>query len=133
MQACCDAVDKASGWAGRHMNEKTELAPMMSHCCLQDKYWNRQQLEDLFSNETSWAMDRADHHPELGIESGVMTTDGDGTVPLLSLGLLCQHPQGWRGARLNPAGISIVCREYPHQPSTALLDPRYISTLYVLI
>jgi phospholipid:diacylglycerol acyltransferase len=42
----------------------------------------------------------------------VQCTDGDGTVPLVSLGLLCR--KGWKTKRLNPAGIKVVSREYKH-------------------
>ena len=52
----------------------------------------------------------------------VFKSDGDGTVPLISTGLMCY--KGWRTQRLNPANISIVSREYVHQPSTAFKDLR---------
>ena len=53
------------------------------------------------------------------LDRGVRTSDGDGTVPLLSLGTLCR--QQWRTHRslptpLNPAKISVVTREYRHEP-----------------
>lgn len=55
-------------------------------------------------------------------ERGVRTSDGDGTVPLVSTGLMCH--KGWRTKRLNPANIPIVSREYIHQPSTVFKDLR---------
>lgn len=55
-------------------------------------------------------------------ERGVLKSDGDGTVPLISTGLMCY--KGWRTQRLNPANIPIVSREYVHQPSTAFKDLR---------
>lgn len=55
-------------------------------------------------------------------DRGVFKSDGDGTVPLISTGLMCY--KGWRTQRLNPANISIVSREYVHQPSTAFKDLR---------
>ena len=36
------------------------------------------------------------------VKSGVLTTDGDGTVPLISLGYMCV--KGWKEKRFNPAG-----------------------------
>ena len=42
--------------------------------------------------------------------------DGDGSIPLVSLGYMCAS--GWRGAgskRLNPAGAKVVIREYNHR------------------
>jgi hypothetical protein len=48
-------------------------------------------------------------------ESGVQFSDGDGTVPLLSLGALCE---GWRTTKLlNPANVSVTIREYVHAPT----------------
>jgi phospholipid:diacylglycerol acyltransferase len=42
--------------------------------------------------------------------SGIRLADGDGTVPLLSLGGLCRG--AWMKGRLNPAGSKVVTREY---------------------
>lgn len=47
---------------------------------------------------------------------GVILGDGDGTVPLLSLGLMCR--KGWTSARLNPARARVVTKEYKHTPIT---------------
>lgn len=53
--------------------------------------------------------------------SGVqLSPDGDGTVPLLSLGALCAG--GWKTKRLNPAGFEVVVREYPNNPESGLLS-----------
>ena len=45
---------------------------------------------------------------------GVLTGDGDGTVPLVSLGYLCV--KGWRDERLslNPGRAPVVVREFSH-------------------
>ena len=51
------------------------------------------------------------------------TSDGDGTVPVISTGLMCY--KGWRGTKLNPSNIPIVSREYRHQPTNAFKDLRY--------
>ena len=48
--------------------------------------------------------------------------DGDGTVPLVSLGLMCR--KGWKSKKLNPAGISIVTHELKHDAVPMYLDPR---------
>lgn len=55
-------------------------------------------------------------------EAGVQKTDGDGTVPLISLGLLCR--KGWRGKKLNPAGLRVVSREYKNELVPIFQDPR---------
>jgi hypothetical protein len=58
-------------------------------------------------------------------DSGVqLSPDGDGTVPLLSLGALCAG--GWRTKRLNPAGVPVVIREYPNNPVPVLRDARWV-------
>ena len=47
--------------------------------------------------------------------NGVVNGDGDGTVPLESLGYMCV--EGWKkGGKLNPAAASVVTREYVHSP-----------------
>lgn len=48
-----------------------------------------------------------------------LSQDGDGTVPLLSLGALCAG--GWRTRRLNPSGARVVLREYLHRPAPVSL------------
>jgi phospholipid:diacylglycerol acyltransferase len=53
---------------------------------------------------------------------GVQTSDGDGTVPLISLGLMCH--KGWRSRALNPAGMRVVTREFRHQPVSVYRDVR---------
>jgi len=54
--------------------------------------------------------------------AGVRASDGDGTVPLLSLGSLCARH--WREPRLNPSGIRVVTREFPHEPVYGLGELR---------
>ena len=55
--------------------------------------------------------------------NGVRSGDGDGTVPLASLGLMCVHPGLWKGdergrreTAFNPAGVTVRTREYLHEP-----------------
>jgi phospholipid:diacylglycerol acyltransferase len=58
------------------------------------------------------------------IDGVQLSPDGDGTVPLLSLGALCAG--GWRTKRLNPAGAEVVIREYPNNPVPVLRDARWV-------
>jgi phospholipid:diacylglycerol acyltransferase len=60
--------------------------------------------------------------PNINLANGIYFKDGDGSVPLLSLGLVCAH--GWRQPYLNPASIPIVTREYKHQPVSMIADVR---------
>ncbi|KAJ1964610.1 phospholipid:diacylglycerol acyltransferase [Dipsacomyces acuminosporus] len=63
------------------------------------------------------------HRPNLGnVDIGVVTGDGDGTVPLLSLGYMCAD--GWRKPLFNPHGVRIVSREFAHSPAAAYKDIR---------
>eukprot|EP01084_Bolivina_argentea_P068014 123771_1 len=57
-----------------------------------------------------------------GFKNGVNMCDGDGSVPLLSLGFMCA--EGWKNKAypFNPAGISVNVVEYLHSPQG--IDPR---------
>ena len=48
-------------------------------------------------------------------------TNGDGTVPLVSLGYMCS--KGWQSRRYNPHGIQVRTREYSHQTTGLGLLP----------
>lgn len=56
------------------------------------------------------------------LDSGVRKGNGDGTVPIISLGVHCR--KGWKTKRLNPGGIQIKTRELPHRPVPMYQDPR---------
>lgn len=77
-------------------------------------------IQDREMEGTAWKIHATLHDEEKGIELGLKTADGDGTVPLISSGLMCKHPQGYRGKRLNPGGIRMVNVEYPHKYTPAL-------------
>lgn len=49
--------------------------------------------------------------------------NGDGTVPLISLGVHCRG--GWRTRKLNPGRIAIKTRELVHRPVPLYQDPRW--------
>ncbi|KAJ2882550.1 phospholipid:diacylglycerol acyltransferase [Coemansia asiatica] len=56
------------------------------------------------------------------VDRGIVNGEGDGTVPLLSLGYMCAD--GWRKPLFNPHGVRIVTREFVHNPSAAFKDIR---------
>ncbi|OWY90570.1 hypothetical protein PHMEG_00041248, partial [Phytophthora megakarya] len=56
------------------------------------------------------------------VKDGLRYSDGDGTVPLVSLGLMCAS--GWRNEKFNPGGVDVRVREYRHNPVSMLYDPR---------
>ena len=57
------------------------------------------------------------------VEHGVRYTDGDGSVPLLSLGYLCTDAWQRKSSGLNPSRIPIITREYKHSPEFSVDDP----------
>ncbi|GFZ46798.1 Phospholipid:diacylglycerol acyltransferase [Saitozyma sp. JCM 24511] len=51
------------------------------------------------------------------VRSGVKFGDGDGTIPVISLGSMCV--KGWKGkTKWNPAGIEVITQEYKHSPES---------------
>ena len=48
------------------------------------------------------------------MDHGIILSEGDGTVNLLSLGYMCN--KGWKMKRYNPAGAKVVVREMAHEP-----------------
>lgn len=68
-----------------------------------------------------FVMDGSVEDNDQNIKYGVRTTDGDASVPLLSLGYMCV--EGWKERALNPSGIAIVTREYPHSQEFVVEDP----------
>lgn len=63
-----------------------------------------------------------EYHDLPWIKAGIRYTEGDGTVPLISLGFLCAR--GWQEDRFNPSRMDVRTREYIHQPVGMLYDPR---------
>lgn len=56
------------------------------------------------------------------IKAGIRYSDGDGTVPLVSLGFMCAR--GWRERKFNPGGVDVRIREYKHNPVSLIYDAR---------
>jgi len=56
------------------------------------------------------------------ISSGVKVGEGDGTVPLMSLGFMCV--KGWKNDFYNPAKIKVITREYKDLPSQNMFSLR---------
>eukprot|EP00833_Pecoramyces_ruminatium_P018170 jgi/Orpsp1_1/1192202/evm.model.d7180000091357.1 len=59
-------------------------------------------------------LDQSVDKREDNIENGIQFDNGDGTVPVVSEGYMCEG--GWRMKRYNPANIEITTREYSHNP-----------------
>ncbi|ORX70646.1 LACT-domain-containing protein [Linderina pennispora] len=56
------------------------------------------------------------------VDIGVVGSEGDGTVPLLSLGYM--GASGWRKPLFNPHGVRVVTKECRHSPLAAYKDIR---------
>ncbi|CAG8699261.1 6762_t:CDS:2, partial [Acaulospora colombiana] len=76
------------------------------------KHRLRNFLKHVFIDSTM----NSDKDPNL--KSGVYNGEGDGTVPLLSLGYMCTT--GWRNPLYNPAGIKVITREFEHETAPSL-------------
>lgn len=79
------------------------------------------QSSDL-SDYPPFVMDSSVNDNELNINFGVRFSDGDVSVPLISLGYMCAD--AWRNSsELNPSNIDIVTREYYHKEDRKVTDP----------
>ena len=58
---------------------------------------------------------------EHDVEHGVKFSDGDGSVPLLSLGYMCVD--AWQREELNPSGSKVITREYSNKQEFSVDDP----------
>ena len=57
------------------------------------------------------------------VSYGVRYTDGDGSVPLLSLGYICADAWQRKETGLNPSGTKVITREYEHRAQFSVDDP----------
>ncbi|KAJ2160755.1 phospholipid:diacylglycerol acyltransferase [Coemansia sp. RSA 552] len=67
-------------------------------------------------------IDRTSRAHLSNVDIGIVNGEGDGTVPLLSLGYMCAS--GWRKPLFNPHGVRVVTREFRHSPLAAFKDIR---------
>jgi len=58
------------------------------------------------------SIDTTQNNKDSKINFGVQLTEGDGTVPLISLGYMCV--KGWKNPIYNPSGMKVITREYQH-------------------
>ena len=57
------------------------------------------------------------------ISYGIKYTDGDGSVPLLSLGYVCADAWKRKDSGLNPSKSKVFTREYKHKSEFIVDDP----------
>jgi phospholipid:diacylglycerol acyltransferase len=68
-------------------------------------------------------LDSSVEDPDNQVLHGIKYADGDGSVPLLSLGYMCEGPWKDKKSGFNPSGIKVITREYLHQPEFTVDDP----------
>ncbi|KAJ2007291.1 phospholipid:diacylglycerol acyltransferase [Coemansia thaxteri] len=86
---------------------------------------NTESVDELRSEEVGTPALRIDKRQRNHVENvdiGIIHGEGDGTVPLLSLGYMCAS--GWRKPLYNPHGVRVVTREFAHSPLAAFKDIR---------
>jgi len=67
-------------------------------------------------------MDSSVNDPEQNIKAGVRFSDGDISVPLVSLGYMCAD--AWKNSpRLNPSNMEIITKEYANKGEWQVNDP----------
>ena len=59
---------------------------------------------------------------EFHLSKGVYHSDGDGTVPLISLGIMSTSL--WKKPEYNPSKMKIITKEYKHEPSASVSEFR---------
>ncbi|ELA46669.1 hypothetical protein VCUG_01819 [Vavraia culicis subsp. floridensis] len=67
-------------------------------------------------------IDRDAYDEDMRCRKGVFVVNGDGTVPLISLGYMGR--KGWKNEHINPGNVRTIVREYRHRPVNLLKDLR---------
>lgn len=75
------------------------------------------------SPEPTVILDASVHNDALNTRYGTRFVDGDGSVPLISLGYMCVDAWTRHETKLNPSGIQVVTREYRHESEFCVDDP----------
>jgi len=76
------------------------------------------------ANDPPIILDTTVNNDATNVKTGIRFADGDGSVPLLSLGYLCVDR--WTNNKesgLNPSNIPVITREYKHQFEFCVDDP----------
>lgn len=68
-------------------------------------------------------LDPTVQEPDRNVQIGVRYSDGDGSVPLVSLGYICADAWQRKDSGLNPSGTTVYTREYQHRSEFVVDDP----------
>lgn len=83
---------------------------------------NDESGECTLSSNLPFVMDYSvEKNDEQSIKYGVKMVDGDGSVPLVSLGYMCVNE--WKKKHFNPSRSQVVTREYQNQQAFSMGDP----------
>ena len=77
------------------------------------------EIEDSCTDDicVPWVLDTSQNDPIKRLQSGIYCSEGDGSVPLVSLGYM--PAVAWRKHKhLNPSSVQTIVREYKHDPHT---------------
>jgi phospholipid:diacylglycerol acyltransferase len=70
-----------------------------------------------------FVLDTSIEDAENNVTHGVKYTDGDASVPLLSLGYMCADAWQRKDSGLNPSQTKVITREYSHRHEFSVDDP----------
>ena len=79
--------------------------------------------DSMTAADPPFILDTSVEDPANKVIHGIRYTDGDGSVPLLSLGYMCADAWRRKESRLNPSMSKVVTREYQHKPELVFDDP----------
>lgn len=107
------------------LETRLPLAPNLKIYCFygvgkdtERAYFYREDLDPLTKTnvtiDTAYSPDAKEFPHGPTIDHGVVMGEGDGTVPLLSSGYVCN--KAWRLKRYNPAGVRVTVVEMQHEP-----------------
>lgn len=103
-------------------------APSMKMYCLygvgietERSYFYKQTKENNQSENLPFVIDPSVNDFKENIRFGTRFSDGDVSVPLVSLGYMCVD--GWIDSKLNPSKLGIITREYLHAEEFIVNDP----------
>jgi len=105
-----------------------KVLPIKNNVGNQNKYASEQHANEStdtrvpLSEHLPFVMDPTVNDYEQNIRAGVRFSDGDISVPLVSLGYVCADT--WRNSPdINPSGMQVVTKEYAHIEEWQVNDP----------
>lgn len=92
---------------------------------LTERAYHYQRNQDKRRDESGipLVLDDSVEDPGRNIKFGIKYEDGDGSVPLVSLGYMCADAWQRSETGLNPSKIPVYTREYLHEPGFTVDDP----------